>query len=196
MLRSTPSALMEVREAVWAKRWHRDVPVAINPNWSPAKTKRLPRMSLSWSQCPSTSWNKPSDAFQATQDSVLIVCNLEPSSTHLEFYRILDGVLREVILPWGLLYVIIALLPKDGAALRGERPIGLLPTIVEFWIGCFYGELSARCDSALGFWDRAIANCSALRSAIHTSLIVETAYIMGISARILFIDLQKILRQC
>ena len=85
----------------------------------------------------------------------------------------------------------IALLPKDGAALGGERPIGLLPIIVRILDRLFYGDLSAWCDSAHGFWDCAIANCSALRSAIHTSLMMETAPIMGISAGILFIDLQK-----
>ena len=91
----------------------------------------------------------------------------------------------------GLSYVIIALLPKDGAALGGDRPIGLLPIIVRILDQLFYGELSAWCGFAHGFWDRAIAGCSALRSAIHTSLMMETAQIMGISAGILFIDLQK-----
>ena len=100
--------------------------------------------------------------------------------------------MREGVLPWGLLYVIIALLPKDAAVHRSERPIGLLPKIVRILDRLFYGELSAWCDSAHGFWDRAIANCSALRSAIHTSLMMETAHIIGISAGILFIDPQKL----
>ena len=100
--------------------------------------------------------------------------------------------MRAGVLPWGLLHVIIALLPKDGAALGRERPIGLLPIIVRILDRLFYGELSAWCDSVRGFWDRAIANCSALRSSIHTSLIVETAHIMGVSAGILLIDLQNI----
>ena len=34
-----------------------------------------------------------------------------------EFCRILDSVMRAGVLPWGLLYVIIALLQKDAAAL-------------------------------------------------------------------------------
>ena len=32
-------------------------------------------------------------------------------------------------------------LPKDGAALGGERPIGLLPIIVRILDRSFYGEL-------------------------------------------------------
>ena len=45
--------------------------------------------------------------------------------------------------PLGLLYVIIALLPNDGASLGGERPIGLLPIFVRIPDRLFYGELSA-----------------------------------------------------
>ena len=58
----------------------------------------------------------------------MIVCNQVPSNSTCR------GETR--ILPHSgqrhgsLLYVIIALLPKDGAALGGERPIGLLPIIV------------------------------------------------------------------
>ena len=157
-----------------------------DPNWLPCETKHLPRISFFWSQFPSTSWTKPCDAPQTTQDSVAIMCNLEPSSTHHSGQRHERGVLS-----WVLLYVIIALLPKDGAALGGERPIGLLPIIVRILDRLFYGELSAWCDSAHGFWDRAIANCSGPRSANHTILMMETVHIMGISAGILFIDPQK-----
>ena len=88
--------------------------------------------------------------------------------------------------------MITALLSNDGAALGGERPIVLLPKNVRILDRLFYGELSAWCDSAHGFWDRAIANRSAPRSAIHTSLMTETAPIMGISAGILFTDLPNI----
>ena len=105
---------------------------------------------------------------------------------------ILDCIIRNGVLPWGLLYVIIALLPKDGAALGGERPIGLLPIFVRILDRLFYDELSAWCDAAHGFWDRAIAKSSALRSAIHSNLIVEAAHVLGVSAGILFIALQKI----
>ena len=68
----------------------------------------------------------------------------------------------------------------------GERPIGLLPIIVRILDRLFYGELSAWCDSAHGFWDGAIANCSALRFVIHTSLMMETVLAF------FFIDLQKL----
>ena len=51
--------------------------------------------------------------------------------------------MREGVLPWGLLYVNIALLPKDGAALVGERPFGLLPIVVRILDRLFFGELSA-----------------------------------------------------
>ena len=66
-----------------------------------------------------------------------------------------------------------------------ERPIVLLPTLVRIMDRLFHGEFSVRCDSAHGFWDRAIANSGALRSAIHTSLMMETAHIMGTSAGLL-----------
>ena len=36
-----------------------------------------------------------------------------------ELCHILDSIIRTGVLPWGLLYVIIALLPKDGGALGG-----------------------------------------------------------------------------
>ena len=65
------------------------------------------------------------------------------------------------------------------------------PLLFESWVGCST-ELSAWCDSVQGFWDRAIATCSALRSATHTSLMMETAHTLGISAGILFLDLQKL----
>ena len=82
VLRSIPSALMGVREAVWAKRWQRDAPdsVAIG---SELVAQHFPRISIFWSLFPSTSWTKPYDASQTTQDSVAIVSSLEPSSTHL-----------------------------------------------------------------------------------------------------------------
>ena len=54
----------------------------------------------------------------------------------------------------------MALHPKDGAALGGERPIGLPPMLGRILDRLFYGELSAWYDSANGFWDRAIANSS------------------------------------
>ena len=38
--------------------------------------------------------------------------------------------------------MIIALLPKDGAALGGERPIGLLPICVRILDRLFHDELS------------------------------------------------------
>ena len=108
-----------------------------------------------------------------------------------ELCHVLDCIIRNGVLPWGLLYVLIALLPKDGAALGGERPIELLPIFVRILDRLFYDELSAWCDAAHGFWDRAIANSSAPRSAIHSNLMMETAHVLGISAGILFIDLQK-----
>ena len=73
----------------------------------------------------------------------------------------------------------------------GERAIGLLSIFVRILDRLFNDELSAWCHAAHGFWDRAIANSSALRSAIHSNLMMETAHIMGISAGIFFIDLQK-----
>ena len=69
--------------------------------------------------------------------------------------------------------------------------MGLLPIFVRILDRLFHHELSAWCDAAHGFWDRAIANSSALRAATHTNLMMETAHIMGISAGTLFIDLPK-----
>ena len=65
------------------------------------------------------------------------------------------------------------------------------PYLCEFRIVCFTVNFALGVDSAHGFWDRAIDNGSALRSAIHTSLMMETAHIMGIGAGIFFTDLQK-----
>ena len=84
------------------------------------------------------------------------------------------------------------LLPIDAAAFGGERPIGLLPLLVRILDRLFYDQLSSLCDVARGFWDRAIAKSSAPRSAIHTNLMMETAHVRGISAGVLFIDLQKL----
>ena len=80
----------------------------------------------------------------------------------------------------------MALLPNDGAALGGERPIGFSPD------NCANSgplELSAWCDAAHGFWDEASAISSALRSAIHTSLMMETTHILGISAGVFFSEI-------
>ena len=74
-----------------------------------------------------------------------------PADVKQELCFILDSIIRTGVLPWGLLYVIIALLPKDGAALGGERPIGWLPIFVRILDRLFYDELSAWCDAAHGF---------------------------------------------
>ena len=82
MLRSIPSALMEVREAVWAKRWQRDAAdsVALGAELVALRAQAIAEdVPLS----PSRSWTKPCDAFQITQASAVIVCNQEPSSMHL-----------------------------------------------------------------------------------------------------------------
>ena len=151
------------------------------PSWLPCVPKQLPKTFLFW--------NHTSLGSDRVQPGAI---KHAPVDAKQEFGRILDSVMRAGVLPCGLLYVIIASLPKDGVALGGERPIGLLALIVRILDRLFCGEISAWCDSAHGFWDRAIAYCSAPRSAIHTSLMMETAHIRGISAGILLIDLQKI----
>ena len=47
----------------------------------------------------------------------------------------------------------------------------LLPIKVRILDRLFYGELSAWCYSAHGFWDRAIANCSSLRVQPSTQVL-------------------------
>ena len=69
--------------------------------------------------------------------------------------------------------------------------LGCFRFLCESWTRLFYDVLSAWCDAAHGFWDRAIANSSALRFAIHSNHIMGTAHILGISAGTLFIDLQQ-----
>ena len=189
---------MEVREAVWAKRWQRDAldSVALGSELVALRNQALAEDTpllepVSVHKLDQTIRRIPDNTGLGSDCVQPGAIKHAPVEAKLEFCRILDSVMREGVLPWSLLYVIIALLPKDGAALGGERPIGLLPINVRILDRLFYGELSAWCDSPHGFWDRAIANCSALRSAIHTSLMMETAHIMGISAGILFIDLQK-----
>ena len=181
-----------MRDAVWAKRWRRDAPdsVAIGSELvalrNQALAEDIPLLEP-------VSVHKLDQTMRRIPDNTGLGSDcLQPGAIkHAPVCRILDSVMREGVLPWGLLYVIIALLPKDGAALGRERPMGLLPIIVRILDRLFHGELSAWCDSAHGFWDRAIATCSALLSAIHTSLMMETAHIMGIGAGILFIDFQK-----
>ena len=178
MLRSILLALMEVRETVWAKRWQRDaadsVPLGANlvALLAQAIAENVPLVE------PVTVEELDQTLRRIPDNTGLGSDCVQPGA--IKHCRILDSIMRAGVLPWGLLYVIIALLPKDGAALGRERPISLLPMIVRVPDRLFYGELCAWCDSAHGFWDRAIANCSALRSAIHTCLMMEIAHIKGI----------------
>ena len=83
VLRSTPSALMEVREAAWAKRWQRDTAdsVALVAELGSLRGQAIGEPF--WNRLQSRSWTEPCDAFQTTQASAVTVCNQEPSSTHL-----------------------------------------------------------------------------------------------------------------
>ena len=54
-----------------------------------------------------------------------------------ELCHVLDCIIRNEVLPWGLLYLVIALLPKDGAA------FWLLPIFVRILNRLFYDQLSA-----------------------------------------------------
>ena len=198
VLRSTPSALVEVREAAWAKRWQRDT-ADFKALVAELVSLRAQAFAEDVPLLDPVTVDKLDQTLRRIPDNTGLGCGCvepraikhAPVDAKQDLCFILDSIIRTGVLPWDLLYVIIALLPKDGAALGGERPIFLLPTFVRIPDRLFYDELSAWCDAAHGFWDRAIANSSALRSAIHSNLMMETAHIMGISAGILFIDLQK-----
>ena len=198
VLRSTPSALMEVREAAWAKRWQRDTADS-EPLVAELVSLRAQAIAENVPLLDPVTVDKLDQTLRRIPDSTGLSCDcVEPGATKhapvdakQELCLILDNIIITGVLLWDLLYVIVALLPKDGAALGGERPTGLLPIFVQILDRLFHDELSAWCDAAHGFWDRATANSSALRSAIHSNLMMETAQIMGISAGILFIDLQK-----
>ena len=186
---------MEVLEAAWAKRWQRDtadsealVAELVSLRAS-AITEDVPLLEpVTVDKLDQTARRIPDNTGLGSDCVEPGAIKHAPAGAKHELCHVLDCIIRNGVLPWGLLSVIIALPPKDGAALGGERPIGLLPIFVD---RLFYDELSACCDAAHGFWDRAIANSSALRSATHSNLMMETAHILGISAGILFVDLQK-----
>ena len=67
--------------------------------------------------------------------------NHAPVEAKQDFCLVLDSIMRSGVMPWDLLCVIIALLPKDGAVLGGARPTGLLPILVRILDRLFYGEL-------------------------------------------------------
>ena len=144
VLRSTPSFLMEVREAVLEKRWQRDAPDSVSLVVELVAVRA-----------------------QAIAGDVPL---LEPVTVDK-----LDQTLRRI--------------PDNTGEIDQSA---CFPKSFELWIGCFTVNFLPGVILLMVFGDRAIANCSALRSAIHTSLMMETAHIVGISAGILFIDLQKI----
>ena len=148
---------MEIREAPWPKRWQRDTPDSValfaelDSLRAQAIAEDVPLLDpeeLDQTLAPGAHKHAPADSKQ-------------------EFCLILDSIIRIGVLPWGVLYVIIALLPKEGAALGMERPIGLLPIPVRILDRLFHIELSAWCDAAHGFWDRARARSSASRQQSH-----------------------------
>ena len=193
----SPSALMDVREASWAKRLQRDtarseafVAELVSLRAS-AITEDVPLLEpVSVDKLDQTLRRIPDNTGLGSDCVEPGAFKHAPVGAKHELCHVFDCIIRNGVLPWGLLYVIIALLAKDGAALGGERPIGLLPIWVRILDRLFYDELSAWCDAARGFWDRATANSSALRSAIHSNIMMETAHILGIRIGILLIDTQ------
>ena len=161
VLRSTPSALMEVREAAWAKRWHRETAdsealvgelVSLRAS---AVIEDVPLLEpVTVDKLDQTLRRIPDNTGQGSDCVEPGAIKHAPVGAKHELCHVLDCISRNGVLPWGLLYVIIALLPKDGAALGGERPIGLLPILVRILDPLFYDELTAWCarttsDSAL-----------------------------------------------
>ena len=152
MLRSTQSALMEVREAVWGKRWQRDAPdsLAIGARLVALRNRAIAEdvhllEPVTVDKLDQTLRRIPDNTGLGSDCVQPGAIKHAPVEAKQEFCRILDSVMREGVLPSSLLY--IALLPKDGAALGGVRPIGLLPITVRILDRLFYGELSAWCDS-------------------------------------------------
>ena len=124
VLRSTPSALMEVRDADWAIRRQRDAPysVAIGSELVALRNQVLAEDIHLLEPVPV---HKLDQTMRRIPDNTGLgsdcvqpgVVKHAPVDAKLEFCRILDSVMREGVLPWSLLYVVIALLPRDGAAL-------------------------------------------------------------------------------
>ena len=178
MLRFTPAALMEVREAAWAKRWQRDS-ADYFALVAELGSLRAQEIAEDFPHLEPVTVEKLDQTLRRIPDNTGLGrdCVQPGAIKHArvdakqDFCLILDSIMRAGVLPWGLLCVIMALLPKDGA-LGGERPIGLLPIPVRILDRLFYGERSARCVH-------------------HLHPMMETAHIMGINAGILFMDLQK-----
>lgn len=90
--------------------------------------------------------------------------------------------------PWQAYCVLGALLPKaDG----GERVIGLLPMVCRVGIRVHRGRTRKWCAERARFWDFAVAESSALRSAIITQLRIDLADSEGIPWAVILYDLAK-----
>ena len=125
---------MKVRDAAWAKRWQRDT---ADSEALVAELVSL-RASAIAEDVPlldPVTVDKLDQTLRRIPDNTGLGYDcVEPGAIKHAPFRakhevchILDSIIRTGVLPWGLLYVIMVLLPKDGAAWGGERPIGLLP---------------------------------------------------------------------
>ena len=135
VLKSTPSALIEVREAVWAKRWQRDDAgsVALGTELAALRAQAiaedLPLLEPVTVEKLDQAWRRSPDNTGLGSACVPPgVIKHAPVAAKQEFCRLSDSIMGAGFLPWGLFFVIIALLPKDGAAPGRERPLGLLPS--------------------------------------------------------------------
>ena len=117
VLRSTPSALMEVREAAWAKRWLRNTADS-QAFVAELVSLRAQAIAEDVLLLDPVTVDKLDQTLRRIPDNTGHGCDcVEPGAikhapvdAKRELCLILDSVIRTGVLPWDLLHVIIALL--------------------------------------------------------------------------------------
>ena len=117
VLRSTPSALMEVREAAWAKRWLRNTADS-QAFVAELVSLRAQAIAEDVLLLDPVTVDKLDQTLRRIPDNTGLGCDcVEPGAikhapvdAKRELCLILDSIIRTGVLPWDLLHVIIALL--------------------------------------------------------------------------------------
>eukprot|EP00974_Lingulodinium_polyedra_P118366 11166885-Lingulodinium_polyedra.AAC.1 len=87
-----------------------------------------------------------------------------------------------------LLRILIVFLAKPAG---GERPIALLPMLVRLWDRARRGVLQKWSEEKAQHWDSAVRGSSALRSALLTCMLDESAVKAGQAVCSLYWDIEK-----
>ena len=116
-----------------------------------------------------------------------------PKSGIAELADLLNHCEAEGTWPQHLLHTWYVLLVKAGdtATPGEERPIGLLPMIARAWERVRRPGLADWCHECAGFWDAAVQGSSALRAAMLTMALDETASVTGTVVALVFFDVAK-----